>query len=73
MLIDATGSHRPLLPEIRQIAPLAEGIQKFLRNTDFYLTSRNSPIVHVEPISGYLNLDICIVGELEFPSDLAGR
>lgn len=49
MLIDTTGSHMALQPEVREMTPLVNGNQfhKFLMNAGFYLTSRNL-------ISGYV-------------------
>ena len=50
---------------------LADGkwFHKFLRNVDFYLTTRNPPKVQVKLISGYLE---CLLefGKLECPLDL---
>lgn len=49
MLIDTTGSHMSLLPEVREMTPVVNGNQfrKFQMNAGFYLTSRNL-------ISGYV-------------------
>lgn len=57
--------------EVREMAPFGKGnqVHKFLRKAGFYLTSRNPPIVQVEPIFGYLD---CLLkfGEMVFSLDL---
>lgn len=43
------------LPEVREMAPFGRGtlFHKFLRNANFYLTSKNPSIFQLDLISGY--------------------
>lgn len=54
-LIGTTGSRKTLLPEGLLLLTGGNQFYKFLRNAGFYLAARNSPIVCVELISGYLD------------------
>lgn len=55
-LIDAVGSHLPLLPEVREMTLFGIcGQVSQVPEECYYLTSRTPPRVQVEYISGYMN------------------
>lgn len=47
----------PFLPEVREMSPFSRGEQalKFLRNSGFYVASRNPSVLQTELVSGYLD------------------